>query len=126
MCELLCDQVFVLFTENRICSRYCYIILTKKCQILEYQVWNYGFFLNFKLATDLKLLDSVSYGYYSSFVTKCSTGNVIFIIYYFVIPAERKISCRTDDTNALITSISKPCPKDAIHLKEKYIQAKVT
>ncbi|EXC33077.1 ADP-ribosylation factor GTPase-activating protein AGD4 [Morus notabilis] len=31
---------------------------------------------------------------------------------------------RADDSNALIASTSKPCPKDAIHLKEKYIQAK--
>ncbi|KAF4394754.1 hypothetical protein F8388_015660 [Cannabis sativa] len=33
-------------------------------------------------------------------------------------------NAQTDDSNALITSISKPCPKDAFHLKEKFIQAK--
>ncbi|PON55872.1 Arf GTPase activating protein [Trema orientale] len=33
-------------------------------------------------------------------------------------------NARKDDANALITSISKPCPRDAFHRKEKYIQAK--
>lgn len=31
---------------------------------------------------------------------------------------------RVDESSAMTTSVTKPCPKDAIYLKEKYIQAK--
>ncbi|MBA0798503.1 hypothetical protein Gohar_009090 [Gossypium harknessii] len=36
------------------------------------------------------------------------------------------ILCRVDESNAINTSVTKPCPKDAICDKEKYINAKVS
>lgn len=35
------------------------------------------------------------------------------------------ILCRLDESNVFSSTIIKPCPRDAIHQKEKYIHAKV-